>query len=349
MEKGILLLLLVFGNLTFTTVADSVRVPFCSPRSVKDYIFRLQDQTCSVESAERPHFIAVIEGDERWLQIGLDMINENKCDYVALLFYASWCPFSRLFRPSFDVVSSLYSSIPHFAIKESSVKPSTLSKYGVHGFPTLLILNSTMRARYRGTRMLDSLVAFYSDVTGKAFSFCDMDCSVFRNEDTRKSCIRVGFLDLTSKFVGIETLDKASLEKSISLPHLGNGNNTEPENCPFTWARSPENMLRQETYLALAIVFVLLRLLHLIFPTLVMFMKFIWRRIVQNMRLESLLEHTVWFLSRAVQLCMQLKEPCRRSNLQGGAMNARAWASKSLATVSIGDSSSSNRGSSTSQ
>ncbi|KAL1218149.1 5'-adenylylsulfate reductase-like 4 [Cardamine amara subsp. amara] len=313
MEKGILLLLLVFGNLTFTTVADSVRVPFCSPRSVKDYIFRLQDQTCSVESAERPHFIAVIEGDERWLQIGLDMINENKCDYVALLFYASWCPFSRLFRPSFDVVSSLYSSIPHFAIKESSVKPSTLSKYGVHGFPTLLILNSTMRARYRGTRMLDSLVAFYSDVTG------------------------------------IETLDKASLEKSISLPHLGNGNNTEPENCPFTWARSPENMLRQETYLALAIVFVLLRLLHLIFPTLVMFMKFIWRRIVQNMRLESLLEHTVWFLSRAVQLCMQLKEPCRRSNLQGGAMNARAWASKSLATVSIGDSSSSNRGSSTSQ
>ncbi|KAL1223501.1 5'-adenylylsulfate reductase-like 4 [Cardamine amara subsp. amara] len=313
MEKGILLLLLVFGNLTFTTVADSVRVPFCSPRSVKDYIFRLQDQTCSVESAERPHFIAVIEGDERWLQIGLDMINENKCDYVALLFYASWCPFSRLFRPSFDVVSSLYSSIPHFAIKESSVKPSTLSKYGVHGFPTLLILNSTMRARYRGTRMLDSLVAFYSDVTG------------------------------------IETLDKASLEKSISLPHLGNENNTEPENCPFTWARSPENMLRQETYLALAIVFVLLRLLHLIFPTLIVFMKFIWRRIVQNMRLESLLEHTVWFLSRAVQLCMQLKEPCRRSNLQGGAMNARAWASKSLATVSIGDSSSSNRGSSTSQ
>jgi len=51
------------------------------------------------------------------------MIHKNKCDYVALLFYASWCPFSRSFRPSFDVISSLYSSIPHFAIKESSVKP----------------------------------------------------------------------------------------------------------------------------------------------------------------------------------------------------------------------------------
>ncbi|VYS48010.1 unnamed protein product [Arabidopsis thaliana] len=310
MEKEILLLLLV---IMFLTVADvhAVRVPFCATKSAKDSIFGLRDQTCSVsgvESDERPRFVAVTEGDERWLQIALDMIHKNKCDYVALLFYASWCPFSRSFRPSFDVISSLYSSIPHFAIKESSIKPSTLSKYGVHGFPTLLLLNSTMRARYRGTRMLDSLVAFYSDVTG------------------------------------IETLDKTSLERSVSVPHLGNENNTEPENCPFTWARSPENMLRQETYLALAIVFVLLRLLHLIYPTLVVFMKFTWRRIAQNMRLESLLEHTVGFLSRAVQLCMH-----RRSNLQGGAMNARAWASKSLATVSIGDSSSSNRRSSSSQ
>ncbi|XP_010461284.1 PREDICTED: 5'-adenylylsulfate reductase-like 4 [Camelina sativa] len=314
MEKGILLLLLgmMFSNLTFAAVDDfTVRVPFCATRFAKDYIFGFRDQTCpvsGVESAHRPHFVVVTEGDERWLQIALDMIHKNKCDYVALLFYASWCPFSRSFRPSFDVISSLFSSIPHFAIKESSVKPSTLSKYGVHGFPTLLLLNSTMRARYRGTRMLDSLVAFYSDVTG------------------------------------IETLDKTSLERSVLVPHLENENNTEPENCPFTWARSPENMLRQETYLALAIVFVLLRLIHLLYPTLVVFMKFTWGRIAQNMRLESLLEHTVGFLSRAVQLCMH-----RRSNLQGGAMNARAWASKSLATVSIGDSSSSNRGSSASQ
>lgn len=32
-----------------------------------------------------------------------------------------------------------------------------------------------MRARYRGTRTLDSLVTFYSDVTGKAF--CSYRCS----------------------------------------------------------------------------------------------------------------------------------------------------------------------------
>jgi len=44
---------------------------------------------------------------------------------------------------------------------------SILSRYGVHGFPTLFLLNSTMRVRYHGSRTINSLVAFYSDVTGK--------------------------------------------------------------------------------------------------------------------------------------------------------------------------------------
>jgi hypothetical protein len=48
---------------------------------------------------------------------------------------------------------------------------SILSKNGVHGFPTLFLLNSTVRVRYRGSRSLGSLVAFYSDVTGKVILF----------------------------------------------------------------------------------------------------------------------------------------------------------------------------------
>jgi hypothetical protein len=48
---------------------------------------------------------------------------------------------------------------------------SILSKYGVHGFPTLFLLNSTMRVRYQGSRTLGSLVSFYSDETGKPFQF----------------------------------------------------------------------------------------------------------------------------------------------------------------------------------
>lgn len=44
---------------------------------------------------------------------------------------------------------------------------SILSKYGVYGFPTLILLNSTMRVRYQGSRTMDSLITFYGDVTGK--------------------------------------------------------------------------------------------------------------------------------------------------------------------------------------
>lgn len=47
---------------------------------------------------------------------------------------------------------------------------STLSKYGVSGFPALFLMNSTMRFRYHGARSLDSLVDFYGDLIGKSFS-----------------------------------------------------------------------------------------------------------------------------------------------------------------------------------
>ncbi|GLU16179.1 hypothetical protein SLE2022_326240 [Rubroshorea leprosula] len=302
-QTGILLLAF-FGRLTF---AASEPVPFCPKDDIADSIFGFRDQNCPInhDSFESFDFIGLTEGDEVSLQKALNMVYENSHEYVAVLFYASWCPFSRSFRPSFSVLSSLYPSIPHFAIEESSVRPSILSKYGVHGFPTLFLLNSTMRVRYHGSRTLGSLVAFYSDVTG----------------------------------VKIASPDKISLEKIGHHSNQERHNSIEPETCPFSWARSPENLLQQETYLALATAFVLLRLLFLLYPTMLVFAQFAWRRFI-NMRFCSLLEHSLAYLKR-VQLFNSLKEPRKRRNLQEGAMNARAWASKSLATVSIGDASTS--------
>ncbi|KAI8018038.1 Histidine kinase 3 [Camellia lanceoleosa] len=50
---------------------------------------------------------------------------------------------------------------------------------------------------------------------------------------------------------------------------IDDGKTTTPaESCPFSWARSPENLLQRETYLALATPFVLLRLLYFLLPTL---------------------------------------------------------------------------------
>lgn len=156
---------------------------------------------------------------------------------------------------------------------------------------------------------------------------------------------------ICSMSVGISTasLDQISVDEIGSPSSNEKHDSTDPESCPFSWARSPENLLCQETYLALATAFVLLRLLYIFFPTLLVFTQCAWRRYIQNVRLGSLLEHPLTYLKRAVQLSNSLKEPCKRSNLQEGALNARAWASKSLASaVSIGDASTS-RGVATSE
>ncbi|KAI8002681.1 5'-adenylylsulfate reductase-like 4 [Camellia lanceoleosa] len=303
-EAG-LVLLVVFGRLT---CAELVRV--CPVNSVSDSVLGFRDSSCTSngdESIESVGVVCVTEGDEASLQRALNLVHKNSHGYVAVLFYASWCPFSATFRPTFSILSSFYPSIPHFAIEESVIRPSILSKYGVHGFPTLFLLNSTMRVRYHGSRTLGSLAAFYNDVTG----------------------------------LKTASLDGTSLERIGRSSDNEEHNNIEPESCPFTWARSPENLLREETYLALAIAFVLLRLLFFVSPTLSKFFQLAWGRHILNVRLRTLLEHPLAYLNRAIQLFNSLKEPCKRSNLQEGAINAKAWATKSLASVSFRDASSS--------
>ncbi|KAI8023535.1 5'-adenylylsulfate reductase-like 4 [Camellia lanceoleosa] len=76
-----------------------------------------------------PSFLRLGLGDEVSLQRALSLVHKNIHNYVAVLFYASWCPFSGAFIPTFSILSTLYPSIPHFAIKESVIRPS----YGYNG------------------------------------------------------------------------------------------------------------------------------------------------------------------------------------------------------------------------
>ncbi|KAF7829947.1 5'-adenylylsulfate reductase-like 4 [Senna tora] len=319
--------MLLWGTLTCAAEPEPTRVPLwiraCPPHSITDSILGFRDYSYSPgDTVKSFEYIGFTEGDEISLQKALNMVHRNNNDYVAVLFYAYWCPFSQIFRPTLSILSSLYPSIPHFAIKESAVRPSILSKYGVHGFPTFFILNSTMRVRYHGSRTLGSLIDFYREVTGKPI------------------------LALFNWDSGVRTvaLDQPSLEKIGRLSFHEKNGNIEPESCPFSWARSPENLLRQETYLALATTFVILRLLYF-FPTLLICVQCAWKRVVRNVRLGSLLEHPLLYAGILLERIMQAfscpKESCKRSNLQEGAMNAKAWASKSLATVSIGEGSTS--------
>ncbi|KVI07343.1 hypothetical protein Ccrd_014351 [Cynara cardunculus var. scolymus] len=126
-------LLVIFGRLTCANESPRVCNSICPPKSIKDSIFSFQVPVCPLNRMDNS--FGVIEGDETSLQKALSKVHRNAQDYVVVLFYASWCPFSITFRPSLSVMSSLYPSIAHFAIEESVIRPrkhaSTRNVFGV--------------------------------------------------------------------------------------------------------------------------------------------------------------------------------------------------------------------------
>ncbi|CAN6479892.1 unnamed protein product [Victoria cruziana] len=244
----------------------------------------------------------VMELDEVSLQRALNLIHRNNETYVAIFFHASWCPFSKTSMPVFVLLSSLFPIIHHIAIEESTVRPSLLSRYGVHGFPTLFLQNSTTRLRFRGSRTFSSMLPFYVDVTGMKPSSPELSPEKVKD-----------MLNLTTAVKDAET-----------------------EYCPFSWAKSPEKLLQQETYLALATSFLALRLLYFLFPRFLAGTKWFWERYVQVRGIAVLWERLQVYREQAVYIfsyMLCIPRLCKRSNLLVGAMNARAWASKSLACV----------------
>ncbi|XP_076914606.1 5'-adenylylsulfate reductase-like 7 [Bidens hawaiensis] len=95
------------------------------------------------------------------------LLSSNQMNtYVAILFYASWCPFSRNFQPKFDALSSMFPQIKHVMVELSSVQPIIFSKHGIHSVPTVLLVNQTTRMRFHGPKDLHAFVHFYQKATG---------------------------------------------------------------------------------------------------------------------------------------------------------------------------------------
>ena len=111
------------------------------------------------------------------------------------------------------------------------------------------------------------------------------------------------------------------------------------ENCPFSWARSPEKLLQQDGYLALASGFLLMRLLYFLFPRLNACFQRAWRRQMRYASVRNLWNYFQAYTEQAKREGSRL-HPCERHHLQEGAMSARAWASQSLASVTLGEPSS---------
>eukprot|EP01018_Ginkgo_biloba_P007501 Gb_37627 [translate_table: standard] len=285
--------------------------------SSQDFVLPCQD-TCMAADI-RPHgnrsfdSSRVTELDEVSLERALDIVKTDIGTYMAVLFYASWCPFSKACRPVFDVLSSMFPSIHHVAVEESALRP----RYGVHSFPSLFLQNQTSRMRYHGLRQLESLVDFYKNITGM--------------EPVSPDFLAQG---MSSRLSGL------GMSKSIE----------SGEHCPYSWAKSPEKILQQDTYLILAILFLVLRMLHFLFPKILLWVKQLWKRHVWPVNVAIVRENPPTFLEQILfifnlnRIRSSLKF-CKTGNFQEGAMNARAWASTSLASVSLGEGSSSKAGS----
>lgn len=67
--------------------------------------------------------VFMFQGDDGALQKAVALVLQNREDFVAILFYASWCPFSKIFRTDFQKLSSFFPTIAHFSFEESHIKP----------------------------------------------------------------------------------------------------------------------------------------------------------------------------------------------------------------------------------
>ncbi|KAL4376069.1 hypothetical protein GQ457_02G039400 [Hibiscus cannabinus] len=151
-------LLLLFYFAAMFSISCAFGSPVCSHEA--DVFIKNLSFQCSSSISPIPP----LEVDGNFLAGALTSKQRNS--YVSVLFYASWCPFSRSLRPKFDILSSMFPQLEHLAVEESSASPSIFSRYGIHSLPSILIVNRTSRIQYRGPKDIPSIVQFYEKTTG---------------------------------------------------------------------------------------------------------------------------------------------------------------------------------------
>ncbi|KAI4386647.1 hypothetical protein MLD38_004563 [Melastoma candidum] len=94
------------------------------------------------------------------------LTSKHQQGFTSVLFHASWCPFSNSILPIFYALSTMFPQISHASVEQCSTLPSLFSKYGIHSFPSIVLVNETSRIRYYGPKTLQSLIQFYEANTG---------------------------------------------------------------------------------------------------------------------------------------------------------------------------------------
>ncbi|XP_062113380.1 5'-adenylylsulfate reductase-like 5 [Humulus lupulus] len=136
-------------------------LPLCDLQQFNSFVHALQSQ-----SQCPPSISANLPLQVTGSFLDRTLTSKQKIGYTSVLFYGSWCPFSRGLYPKFEALSSMFPEIEHLAIEQSSAAPSVFSRYGIHSLPSILLVNQKSRVRYHGPKDLSSLVQFYEKTTG---------------------------------------------------------------------------------------------------------------------------------------------------------------------------------------
>ncbi|KAI4348454.1 hypothetical protein L6164_009177 [Bauhinia variegata] len=267
----------------------------CHPEDSAFFPYDLQSQ-CPLSIPPNPPF----QVDGNFIEKALSA--SNGIGHMSVLFYASWCPFSRTTLSKFETLSSMFPQIEHFILEQSSALPSVFSRYGIHSLPAILLVNQTRSLRYRGAKDLLSLVQFYEKNTGfkRVDYFADDQQSSFRSDEE----------------TAMKSLTNLSLKEISS----------------------------REPYLAFSILFICLRILLSVLPEVVSRLQAFWASYVPHLNLQIFGE-TSQAMGRVLhaidvrRIWTELRL-CKTRVLHERARCAQVWAS-SLASVSLGESSSS--------
>lgn len=156
----------IFSLLLVCLFAESASSGPCSS-SVSSPDFRpfLYDLISQCPVSETPFYSSPLLVDGESFEKAISTGQKN--GYTAILFYASWCPFSSMFLSKFSTLSAMYPQVKHLMVEQSSAMPSVFSRYGIHSVPALVVVNQTTRVRYHGRKDLHALINFYKRTTGQ--------------------------------------------------------------------------------------------------------------------------------------------------------------------------------------
>ncbi|XP_047182394.1 5'-adenylylsulfate reductase-like 5 [Vigna umbellata] len=176
----LLLLLLYVSVIQFASAfSSSSSSSLCLPQP-PSFLYNLQSQ-CPISIPSNPPL--QVDGDF------LDRVlsGSKSIEYISILFYASWCPFSQKMLPQFETLSSIFPQIEHLILEQSSALPSLFSRYGIHNLPAILLVNQTSVLRYYGPNNLLSVSEFYERNTRLAATINIVDQASSMTSDDNSS------------------------------------------------------------------------------------------------------------------------------------------------------------------